>query len=188
MTDFIQIYDNALSLHQCNKSIEYIDNQVLVPGETGDGIYNPKSKDVQEVRPVPFLGDGTIVSEYLIQALSTYTLKYRSTYPSIDKVTSWSAQSHYTLKKYDPGQGYHAVHCENTGMKVNISRMLVWMFYFNTITDDGGTFFPEYDRIIDAVEGRLVIWPAYWTHVHKGIVSETQTKYIASGWYGFINE
>ena len=73
-------------------------------------------------------------------------------------------------------------------MGVNISRMLVWMFYFNTVTDDGGTFFPEYDRIIDAVEGRLVIWPSYWTHVHKGIVSETQTKYIASGWYGFINE
>ncbi len=167
MTDFIQIYDNALSLHQCSKSIEYIDNQTLVPGETGDG---------------------TIVSEYLIQALNTYTLEYRSTYPSIDKITSWSAQSPYTLKKYDPGQGYHAVHCENTGMEVNISRMLVWMFYFNTVTDDGGTFFPEYDRIIDAVEGRLVIWPAYWTHVHKGIVSETQTKYIASGWYGFINE
>ena len=70
MTDFIQIYDNALSSHQCSKSIEYIDKQTLVPGETGDGIYNPKSKDVQEVRPIPFLGDGTIANNNFKQWLN----------------------------------------------------------------------------------------------------------------------
>ena len=42
-----------------------------------------------------------------------------------------------------------------------------------------------YGRIVDAVEGRLVIWPAYWTHIHCGIVSKTQTKYIATGWFEF---
>ena len=38
---------------------------------------------------------------------------------------------------------------------------------------------------MDAGEGRLVIWPAYWTHFHRGIISETETKYIATGWYTF---
>ena len=40
----------------------------------------------------------------------------------------------------------------------------------------------------DAVEERLVIWPAYWTHEHHGLMSETQTKYIATGWYDFVNK
>ena len=57
------------------------------------------------------------------------------------------------------------------------------MFYLNTVTDDGGTYFSNYDLTLDAVEGRLVIWPAYWTHFHKGIVSASQEKYIATGWY-----
>ena len=63
--------------------------------------------------------------------------------------------------------------------------MLVWMIYLNTVTDGGGTYYENYDRIIDAVEGSCVIWPAYWTHCHKGIVSNTQTKYIATGWFEF---
>jgi len=32
----------------------------------------------------------------------------------------------------------------------------------------------------------LVIWPAYWTHLHKGQISQSQTKYITTGWYNLI--
>ena len=62
------------------------------------------------------------------------------------------------------------------------------MIYLNTVTDNGGTRFEVYDKELDAVEGRLVIWPAYWTHTHHGIVSETQEKYIATGWYSFQSD
>jgi len=41
---------------------------------------------------------------------------------------------------------------------------------------------------VSAEEGKMVIWPAYWTHVHHGVVSTTQTKYIATGWFEFITE
>ena len=58
------------------------------------------------------------------------------------------------------------------------------MFYLNSV-DDGGTLFPLYDIGIKAVEGRLVIWPAYWTHAHRGQISQTKTKYIATGWFSF---
>ena len=58
------------------------------------------------------------------------------------------------------------------------------MLYLNT-EPDGGTYFDNFELEMDAVEGRLVIWPAYWTHFHRGIISETETKYIATGWYTF---
>ena len=32
-------------------------------------------------------------------------------------------------------------------------------------------------------EGKLVIWPSDWTHLHRGIPSLTQTKYILTGWF-----
>ena len=51
-------------------------------------------------------------------------------------------------------------------------------------------FFGVTDRLFDAIheakEGRLVIWPAYWTHFHKSQVSKTTTKYILTGWYRFV--
>jgi len=31
-----------------------------------------------------------------------------------------------------------------------------------------------------------VIWPADFTHTHRGIVSKTQEKYIATGWYNLV--
>ena len=59
------------------------------------------------------------------------------------------------------------------------------MFYLNTVTDGGGTYWDNYNLLINAVKGRLVIWPAYFTHFHKGIVSKTETKYIATGWFQY---
>jgi hypothetical protein len=62
---------------------------------------------------------------------------------------------------------------------------MAWMIYLNTITDEGGTYFSSYDKTLEAKEGRLVIWPAFFTHTHKGVVSKTQTKYIATGWFSY---
>ena len=63
--------------------------------------------------------------------------------------------------------------------------MLVWTVYLNTVTDKGGTYYQNFNRTVKAKEGRLVIFPPYWTHRHKGVVSKTQTKYIATGWYNY---
>ena len=91
----------------------------------------------------------------------------------------------YNIQKYDPCGGYPVLHHENEGGQV-VKRVMAWMIYLNTVTDKGGTYFAYYNKTIKAKEGRLVIWPAYFTHPHKGIVSKTQTKYIATGWYSFL--
>ena len=31
-----------------------------------------------------------------------------------------------------------------------------------------------------------VIWPVDWTYTHRGIVSPTETKYIATGWFNYL--
>ena len=57
------------------------------------------------------------------------------------------------------------------------------MLYLNTVTDNGGTYFPRQDTLTNAIKGDMIIWPAYFTHPHRGIVSETQEKYICTGWF-----
>ena len=96
----------------------------------------------------------------------------------------WKLDNGYCMQKYDPDMGYYVSHAENQGYgAISTRRMLVWMIYLNTITDGGGTYFENFDRSVNAVEGRCVIWPAYWTHFHNGIVSKTESKYITTGWY-----
>ena len=64
-------------------------------------------------------------------------------------------------------------------------RILAWMIYLNDVTDGGHTAFPTQNKKFQPRRGDVLIWPAYFTHPHRGIVSKTQTKYIITGWYNF---
>ena len=33
--------------------------------------------------------------------------------------------------------------------------------------------------------GRIVMWPAGWTHIHSGVTPNKGDKYIISGWYSY---
>ena len=114
--------------------------------------------------------------------------KYKELHPQLAKIERWGVRERYNLQKYEPNQAYFGLHCENAGPGyIGVTRVLAWMIYLNTVIDGGGTYFDNYDLTMNAVEGRCVIWPAYWTHMHRGIVSKTESKYIATGWYSFID-
>ena len=100
----------------------------------------------------------------------------------------WVIRDNYNLQKYSPGGGYHILHCENYNTGNHRTNILAWMYYLNTVREGGGTYFSNYDLTVNAEEGRLVIWPAYWTHFHKGIVSKTYDKYIGTGWFCLHND
>ena len=181
--DFIQVFDNVLTSDQCKNITKYLDSQEKILGKVGSNELNLKIKECWEV--YGDFSNPNWVDSLLMEKLTEYVPLYRSMHPELNNhVQQWRLDPRYNMKKYDPGKGYYGKHCETESVS-SAFRMLVWMFYFNTVTDNGGTIFDNYDRITDAVEGRLVIWPAYWTHMHRGIVSNTQTKYIASGWYSF---
>ena len=181
MIDFIEVYDNILSHGECEEIIEYIDSNEKIRGNF-NGQYQPRIKDSWEV-PGQRLDEPININKFLERALRQSVEQYWVKHPQIKLINSWGPSLGYNLQKYEPRQGYFSVHCENAGQESGIHRMLVWMIYLNTVTDGGGTYFENYDRITDAVEGRCVLWPPYWTHFHKGIVSNTQTKYIATGWF-----
>ena len=178
MTDFIEVYDDALSSDDCKTVIKYIN---ILPKRRVD---KKGQKDVYYVKntfiiePSPY---AMVIRNGLDRCVSRYVEKHHQLKRTDN---SWSIDDSYCLQKYDPNMGYFISHAENQGgCLYDIRRMLVWMIYLNTVTDGGGTYFENYDRTLDAVEGRCVIWPAFWTHFHNGIVSKTQIKYIATGWF-----
>ena len=92
------------------------------------------------------------------------------------------------IQVYDPGNSYSLLHCENDGLPLFINRCLVFMTYLNSVDEGGGTSFPYQNITTKAEQGLTLVWPAYWTHPHKGIISETKKKIIATGWYTFKNQ
>ena len=56
------------------------------------------------------------------------------------------------------------------------------MTYLNDVDGGGTTFFSHYDLEIKPKKGLTLIWPAEWTHAHKGNVLHSGSKYIITGW------
>lgn len=87
------------------------------------------------------------------------------------------------MQKTSPGEGYHVWHCEQ-GNDDSANRCLVYSIYLNDIDEAGETEF-LYQRVrIPPKENTAILWPAGFTHVHRGNVVHGNTpKYIITGWF-----
>jgi len=114
--------------------------------------------------------------------------KYKKDYIYCDKNQSyWGIVETFNIQKYKPKEGFFAFHYENVGNAVSIKRHLVFMTYLNNVPGEGGTEFFYQKKKFKAKKGKTLIWPAQWTHTHKGIISNKYTKYIATGWLSYID-
>ena len=186
MKNFIEGYVNALTSEECKTIIDYMNEEVeFIPGKvkepnTGKDIIRKEMKDSSDV--IMNLEEEGEVNKIILTSLRKCISLYTKKHPQMNNIDFWQVDPYYNLQKYEPGQAFHKTHCENAS-KVTSHRVLAWMYYLNTVKDGGGTQFDNYEIAVEAVEGRCLIWPAYWTHFHHGIVSQTETKYIATGWF-----
>ena len=59
--------------------------------------------------------------------------------------------------------------------------MLAWILYLETLPD-AGTEFHWQGHHEEAEKGKLTIFPAGPSHIHRGRISHSHTKTIATGW------
>lgn len=187
---FIYVRDGALSHVECERVIKWFEMHPDKhrPGVAWGGEVDQShkqstdwTKDFREQDPV---------DQLLEEILIYHTKEYHEEVKGINYVSSsWNLDPYYNIQKYLPGGGFKNWHHEHGNFNEfphsdACRRILAWMIYLNDVPD-GGTQFLDQETTLKAVEGRVVIWPAYWTHTHRSQVSNTQTKYIATGWYNF---
>jgi len=85
------------------------------------------------------------------------------------------------MKRIAPGGGFHQWHYEALGS--HTKRKLVCQLYMNDIEEAGETEFLYQNSRFKPVKNRLLVWPADWTHTHRGNppIGETD-KYILTTW------
>jgi 2OG-Fe(II) oxygenase superfamily len=103
------------------------------------------------------------------------------------------------MKLYRPGEiiaqqyrqgvgGYHHWHSEiypRDASCETLHRVLLFMYYLNTVDEGGETEFLFQQRKIKPEQGRMVIAPAGFTHTHKGHVPFSGDKLILTSWVLF---
>jgi len=109
--------------------------------------------------------------------------EYKKLYPCLEDIENIDFYEDYNMQYYPIGGGIKKWHYERMN-KLSSNRVLVFMTYLNDV-EDGGTEFLHQKINTKAKKGMTLIWPADWTHTHKGQVSQTSEKYIVTGWIGF---
>jgi hypothetical protein len=198
-SDFIGIWENFVPKSFCQNLTTYFDEYfektgcIMEPKKSHDHvdlIHDPEIHRSQD-----FYGGSLNRKDYAFllnyansdmtyrvnQFLKSCALHYIDTYPQLR--SSGLVSTDIKFQKTPPGGGYHLWHYENGNMAHSM-RELTWMIYLNDMPDgDGQTEFLYQKRRLTPTAGTVVMWPAGYTHVHKGNTVFSQDKYILTGWY-----
>lgn len=121
------------------------------------------------------------VDRALFQSLATAMREFREGFPFFKGPFK---DMGYAIQRTLPGEYYHW-HIDG-GSHQFMDRQLVAIWYLNDVPGPGGaTEFEYQDIAIQPEQGKLVLFPPFWTHRHRGSTLEQGVKYIATTWVVF---
>jgi len=160
-----------------NKNLDKFEDGKLIGG------YDPNVKKSKDF----YVGINDFIYPFDLyrEELNKCIHMYRKKYEFVDGNNYFGICENYNFQYYKPGEGFKNIHFENTFRKNDFTRILVFMTYLNDV-EDGGTHFPYQDLITPCKKGLTLVWPAGFTHPHKGQISNTKEKFIITGWLNGI--
>lgn len=182
MSNFIGIYDNLASDSYCEEMVARLDELLLDSsnndyGEVANGGLQNR-KDASRY----FDRDAKDLAEWTNSILDDALAKYLDEHPSLGMNNFYSIAC--KVQRTPPKGGFHSWHSEQGADSLHAARCLTWMIYLSdTPEGEGTTEFLEQGLIVQPKQGTVVLFPAAWTHTHRGNPVYTCNKYIATGWY-----
>lgn len=179
-SDLIRRYRGAFSRDECKEIIEYInffeDNQILEYDRSALELEDHKIVNVTHDYD---LGASSKLATMLFPGFKPCVTEYLE---SISILRSKKFLLHdLKLKKIPAGGGFHNWHYENGSLSV-ATRQFVVQLYLNDDFDGGETEFLYQQRREESVAGDIIIFPASYTHTHRGNPPLGGDKYIATSW------
>ena len=184
--DFIGIWDNNVNENVCKELIKYYDWTI-------ENNYNISSRpDLNKLKPnleqeddAIFINSsskqypGPLCREYwkcLEECTKEYLIKYNIVF--LGELHSWEFKVHKVKEK----QGFHIWHYENSAYEKR-DRVFAFMTYLQAPQEGGETEFLFQSKRIEPVVGRTLIWPAGYTHMHRGNPPLDGEKMYITGWF-----
>ena len=174
-------------LSLCDELITYFESNIAKQqiGATGGG-RNLGVKDRMDIAIAPNQLDlpGNEVFKLYINSLFACYKDYLVQWPFLAEIAQNLEMGSFNLGRYQRGQHFQKIHTERDSLN-SLHRLLAWMTYLNDVDEGGETCFSHYGLNIKPRKGLTIIWPAEWTHAHKGNVLLGESKYMITGWLTF---
>ena len=173
----------------CNELIDYFESKKdkQKKGVSFSGL-NTQIKDCVDIsiKPKEILLPGNEIFKEYFNELFLCQRDYIKQWPFIKTISQKFEIGSFNLQRYLPGQHFKKIHTERSGLD-SLQRIFAFMTYLNDVQEGGSTYFMHYDLDIQPRKGLTLIWPAEWTHAHKGNILKKGSKYIITGWLNFAS-
>ena len=168
-----------IEVYKCDVNFDFLSNTrpYLSDGHINSNIGRRIDTSVKKCKEIGLNPKEPVLEHYrlhLQKCLESYLKKYSH----LHKHPHFNVYENINYQVYEPSDGYYEWHFEN----FNCGRVLVFMTYL-TNTPNAGTEFVYQNYKSECVKGTTLLWPAYWTHTHRGIISKTHNKEILTGWF-----
>lgn len=181
---FIYEIRNALPVELCRNMIHRFEanTEQQYVGRIGQNQSEENSiKKTTDLR-ISGRADWQDVDKALMQSLAKHFNEIGQAFPFF-AVNSFKDLG-YNMQRYQPGEYYHW-HVDG-GPGEFSQRQLVAIWYLNNVEGPGGeTEFALQEVSVKPEEGKLVLFPPFWTHIHRAVTMEQGVKYIATTWVCF---
>jgi len=180
--DYIGIFSDAASEDLCDRVIAAYE-RAITDGVSKHvaGINQFGSETQRSDVSLFFEDDFPELAREVNAALDVCLSRYMNEYSGLRDLSFYSRTC--KVQKTMPKGGYHVWHCEQDSAN-SARRCLVWTLYLNDVPDgEGETEFFHQCLRIKPQKGTICLFPASWTHTHRGNLVMTTNKYIATGWY-----
>lgn len=186
ITDFIGVFENAVPLELCDNLMQAADGFI---DQDGISRQDQSGGDHHMVQDTSHSIHSTMINwkehagwhgiREMHDIVQDCTVSYLKEFPVfVNELKSYHIKFQRTL----PTEGYHIWHSENASPTYR-GRDLVWTVFLNTIAEGGETEFLYQRRRVPAKQGSVLVFPASFTHTHRGNPPLSGTKYIATGWW-----
>jgi len=189
--EFIGIYDESVPEKLCKMFVENYEeakkNQTIIDLtiENESGFVEKKSPHVKKDEialvaplfstiypPLPVKA----YFEFLQECFKCYMKKYSIYFdgPIFNDL--------FKIHKVRKSEGFHQWHYEKSD-SAHLERLMAYMTYLEVPKKGGETEFLHQSLRIDPVVGRTLIWPAGFTHMHRGNPPLDGEKMYITGWF-----
>lgn len=186
-SEFIRRYKEVFTREECNKIIEYIEffesNNIISYDREHLHMEDHKTVNVTHDYDYDFVATSRLAT-MIMPKFKPCIDEYLETFSVLGQRKFLVHD--LKLKKIPSGGGFHSWHYENGALSVS-PRQFVVQVYLNDEFDGGETEFLYQQRREKALTGDLLIFPASFTHTHRGNPPLGGVKYIATTW-GMIQD
>ena len=180
---FIYAVENALSARICRDMIHRFERSKDEHYEGIIGQMQRKDRAIKKSTDLAISGKRhwKDIDTALFHSIARTMQKFREIFPFFKGPFK---DMGYAIQRTKPGEYYHW-HIDG-GSHSFSHRQLVAIWYLNDVDGPGGeTEFLHQHVTITPEEGKLILFPPFWTHEHRGVALEKGVKYLATTWVVF---